>query len=145
MAYSEYLKSNGNRAHPCFRQFWIGKLSDKYFPIQILQYISFKHILLNLINRLCDLVVTVPGYRTIPNFLRSSGSGRGSTQPRDYNWGATWKKSNCSGLEIREYGRRDPSRWPQGTLYPQILALTLPTRGGRSLVDSGHGLCLLFD
>jgi hypothetical protein len=24
------------------------------------------------------------------DFLRSSGSGTGSTQPRDYNWGATW-------------------------------------------------------
>jgi hypothetical protein len=25
-------------------------------------------------------------------FLRSSGSGTGSTQPREYNWGATWKQ-----------------------------------------------------
>jgi hypothetical protein len=25
-------------------------------------------------------------------FLRSSGFGMGSTQPREYNWGATWKK-----------------------------------------------------
>jgi hypothetical protein len=24
--------------------------------------------------------------------MRSSGSGTGSTQPRAYNWGATWKK-----------------------------------------------------
>jgi hypothetical protein len=38
-----------------------------------------------------------------------------------------------SGLEIREYGREDPSRWPCGTLYPQKLALTLPTSGGRSV------------
>jgi hypothetical protein len=37
------------------------------------------------------------------------------------------------GLERREYGRRDPSRWPRGTLYPQKLALTSPTSGGRSL------------
>jgi hypothetical protein len=39
----------------------------------------------------------------------------------------------ASGIEIREYGRRDPSRWPRGTLYPQKLALTLPTSGGRSV------------
>jgi hypothetical protein len=35
------------------------------------------------------------------------------------------------GLQIREYGRRDPSCWPGGTLYPQKLALTSPTSGGR--------------
>jgi hypothetical protein len=34
-----------------------------------------------------------------PNFLGSSGPGKGSTQPREDNWGATWKKSSGSGLE----------------------------------------------
>jgi hypothetical protein len=38
-----------------------------------------------------------------------------------------------SGLESREYGRSDPSRWPRGTLYPQKLALTSPTSSGRSV------------
>jgi hypothetical protein len=38
----------------------------------------------------------------------------------------------CSGLENRQYGRRDPSHWPGGTLYPQKLALTSPKSGGRS-------------
>jgi hypothetical protein len=33
-------------------------------------------------------------------------------------------------LEIREYGRRDPSRWPRGTLYPQKPVLSSPTSGG---------------
>jgi hypothetical protein len=28
----------------------------------------------------------------LPDFLRSSGSGMGSTQPCEYNWRATWKK-----------------------------------------------------
>jgi hypothetical protein len=42
------------------------------------------------------------------------------------------KKSSDSCLENREYGRRDPSRWPRGTLYPQKLATTSPRRGGRS-------------
>jgi hypothetical protein len=57
----------------------------------------------------------------------------GSTQPREYNWGATWSKSSGSCLENREYGRRDPSRWPRGTLYPQKLAITSPASGGRSV------------
>jgi hypothetical protein len=43
------------------------------------------------------------------------------------------RKSIVSGLENRNYGRRDPSRWPRGTLYPQRLALTSPTSGGRSV------------
>jgi hypothetical protein len=62
------------------------------------------------------------------------GSGTGSTQPREYNWRATWQKSSGSCLENRDYGRRDQSRWPRGTLYPQKLAITSPTSGGRSVV-----------
>jgi hypothetical protein len=42
------------------------------------------------------------------------------------------RKGSGSGLERREYGRRDPSRWPRGTLYPLQLALTSPTSGGLS-------------
>jgi hypothetical protein len=39
----------------------------------------------------------------------------------------------------------DPLRWPRDTLYPQKLALTLPTSGGRSvgivcLRTKGHGV-----
>jgi hypothetical protein len=41
------------------------------------------------------------------------------------------------GLENREYGCRGPSRRPRGTLYPQKLALTSPTSGGR-LVGAVH-------
>jgi hypothetical protein len=43
------------------------------------------------------------------------------------------RKSSGSDLESREYGRRDPSRWPRGTLYPQKFALTSQTSGGRSV------------
>jgi hypothetical protein len=45
----------------------------------------------------------------------------------------SWCKKRNSGLEIREYGRGDPLRWPRHTLYPQKLALTSPTSGGRSV------------
>jgi hypothetical protein len=43
------------------------------------------------------------------------------------------RESNGSGLKIRDYCRRDPSRWPRGTLYPQKLALTSLTSGGHSI------------
>jgi hypothetical protein len=43
------------------------------------------------------------------------------------------KKSNGSYVENREYGCRDPSHWPRGTLYPQNSAVTSPTSGGRSV------------
>jgi hypothetical protein len=42
-------------------------------------------------------------------------------------------KSSGSGLENREYGRRDSSRWSRGTLYPQKLAQNSLTSGGRSV------------
>jgi hypothetical protein len=43
------------------------------------------------------------------------------------------RKISCSDLESRDYGRRDPSRWPRSTLYPQKLAPTSSTCGGRSV------------
>jgi hypothetical protein len=43
------------------------------------------------------------------------------------------RKISGSSLESREYGRKDPLCRPRGTLYPQKLALTSPTIGGRSV------------
>jgi hypothetical protein len=44
-----------------------------------------------------EFLVTDPDVRVRfpapPDFLRSSGSGTGSTQTREYNWGGTWKKN----------------------------------------------------
>jgi hypothetical protein len=43
------------------------------------------------------------------------------------------RKSSGSGLENRDYGRRDPLRWPRDTPYPQKLALTSLRSCGRSV------------
>jgi hypothetical protein len=77
-------------------------------------------------------------FLALSDFLRSSGSGTGPTQPRDDNWGAPVKKT-----ELMAGG--DPLRWPRDTLYPQKLALTSTTSGGRSvgivrLRTRGHGV-----
>jgi hypothetical protein len=42
------------------------------------------------------------------------------------------RNSSGSGLEIREYSRGDPLRWPRDILYPQRLALTSSTSSGHS-------------
>jgi hypothetical protein len=73
-------------------------------------------------------------FPALPDFLRSSGSGTSSIRPREYNWGATSKKSIGSGLESREYGRRDPLRWPRDTpLSTKKEILTSTTSGGLSV------------
>jgi hypothetical protein len=41
------------------------------------------------------------------------------------------RKNSGSGLENREYVRRNPSRSSRDTLHPQKLALTSPTSCGR--------------
>jgi hypothetical protein len=44
------------------------------------------------------------------------------------------RESSSSSLEIQEYGRRDLSFWPLGTLYPHKLGLTSPKSGCCSVV-----------
>jgi hypothetical protein len=72
-------------------------------------------------------------FPALPDFLRNIGSGTGSTQHRECNWGLLGRKCSGSGLESLENGCRDPSRWPRGTVYPQKLALTSPTSDGLSV------------
>jgi hypothetical protein len=46
-------------------------------------------------------------FPALPDFLRSSGSGTGSTQPREDNCGATWMESRGSGSRkprLRSWG-----------------------------------------
>jgi hypothetical protein len=69
----------------------------------------------------------------LPDFLTSSGSGRGPLSLMSTIEELLGRKSSGFGLQSREYGRRDPSPWLRGTLYPQKLALTWPTSGGRSV------------
>jgi len=49
MTYSKAkLKSNGDRASPCFKPFLIGNLSDNFLPTRTLLYVSVRHIFISL-------------------------------------------------------------------------------------------------
>jgi hypothetical protein len=97
---------------------------------------------LNVLYRICGLVVRVPGYRSsCPGF--DSRHYQIFWEVVGLEWGPLSlvstteelleRKNSGSGLESREYDRRNPSRWQRGAFYPQKLALTLPTSGGRSV------------
>jgi hypothetical protein len=91
----------------------------------------------------CGFVVRVPGYRSIHKsgfeprpyqiFLEAVGLERDPLSLVSTTEELLERKSSGSGLEIREYGRRSPSRSPRGTIYPQTLALSSPTNGGSSV------------
>jgi hypothetical protein len=104
------------------------------------------HLAISREDCLCGLVVEFLAavsevwirFPALPDFQRSSGCTLVSTIEE-----LLWRKSSGSGLESREYGRRDPSRWLRGTLYPQILTpISPPLSLGRysSLADSGYGV-----
>jgi hypothetical protein len=95
-----------------------------------------------LYDRLCGLVVRVPGYRSRGPGLDSRryqifweilGLERGPLSLVRVIEELLGRNSSGSDLENREYGSGDPLRSPRNTLYPQKLALTSPTGCGHSV------------
>jgi hypothetical protein len=99
-------------------------------------------VLYILIDRLCRLVVRVPGYR-----IRGPGF---DSRRYQFFWEVVGlERSPLSLVRIIEEllgrkaaapvqkteinGHGDPLRWPRDTLYPLKLALNSPTSGGRSV------------
>jgi hypothetical protein len=93
-------------------------------------------------DRICGLVRRVPGYRSrgpgfdprrYQIFWEVLGLERGSLSLVSTIEELLGRNISGSGLENREHGRGEPFGWPRDTLYQQKLALTSPTRGGRSV------------
>jgi hypothetical protein len=91
---------------------------------------------------LCGLVVRVPIYRyrdpgfgsqRYQIFWEIVGLELGPLSLVSTTEELLGRNSSGSGLETQEYGRGDPLSWPRDTVYPQKLALTSPTCGGRSV------------
>jgi hypothetical protein len=105
-----------------------------FFVFIIFIHLFFLSILLTLLffiipyllsDRLCSLVVRVLGYRSrdpgfysrcYQIFLEVVGLERGPLSLVSKTEELLGRKSSDSGLESREYGSRDPSRWPRSSL-----------------------------
>jgi hypothetical protein len=126
--------------HKLFTQYWTYEKADEVkFSMTVKGKIS---IMWWIIDHICGLVVRVPGYTSkVPGFdslpyqifqevvgMKQCPLSLMSTIEELLE-----RKSSGSGLEIRDYGRGDPSSWPPNSLYPQKSALTLLTSSGFSV------------
>jgi hypothetical protein len=83
-------------------------------------------------------------FPALPGFLRSSGSGTEPTQPREYNWGATWKnkvaapvkKIEITAVRIRCSDHATPSANVGTNFADKLRSLCRYS----SLADAGHGV-----
>jgi hypothetical protein len=128
--FSRYLKGNYDSG----LRFW--RACSYFLPLDyILFNIFIFYFWVMYGDHLCGLVVRVPGYR-------SRGPGFDSRRYQ-ISWEVVGLErgplslvsttEELLGRKGSDYGRRVTPRWPRDALYPQKLALTSQTSGGRSV------------
>jgi hypothetical protein len=91
--------------------------------------VSLYFLIIIFIDRLCGLVVRVPGYRSggpgfdSRHYKKVVGLERDPLSLVSATEELLGSNSSGSGLESREYGRRDSSLWPRGTLHLQKVGI----------------------
>jgi hypothetical protein len=83
-------------------------------------------------NNLCDQSSWLQIQRSGFDFLRYQIFWQAAGLERGPLSLVSTTERNTSGFGLENRERRDSSRWPRNTLYPQKLALTSPTSGCRS-------------
>ena len=119
MAYSKAkLKSNGDRASPCFKPFLIGNMSDKFLPTRTLLYVSVRHIFTSLTSFLgipnSRRILYLPNYTVLyPRTLtENSGFSVNRTTPNQLQghelWRGVWIQKDT--LKYWSLQRRNPTK-----------------------------------
>jgi hypothetical protein len=118
---------------------------------------EFLYVMYKKVDCLCGLAIGVSGYISRGSgslgyqiFWEVVGLERGPLSLVSTIEELFERKNSGSGLENREYGRRDPLCWPRDTLYPQKLSLTSLTSCGhlvgivRSRTKATEFVCFFF-